>query len=176
MKERQSTVLIAAAAPEDRAVLRDALLCDPAAHFVIIEVDSGLRALDLCGARKPDCLIIDHGLPDLSVSDALRKLAAEEESPACAVVVLVDAGDARLAVESMKSGAHDCLEKDRAKGEELRRALSLAIERVEQQRRDKARERELVEKNRALEASLTALRLDAAELKQGEEVWQVARA
>jgi len=176
MNERQSTVLIAAAAPEDRAVLRDALSCDPAAHYVIIEVESGLRALYLCGARKPDCLIIDHGLPDLSVSDALEELAAEEESPACGVVVLVDAGDARLAVESMKSGAHDCLEKDRAKGEELRRAVGLAIERAEQRRRDMARERELVEKNRALEASLDALRLEAAGRKQGEEMWQVARA
>src|SRR5262245_18027103 len=159
MKKRKSTVLIAAAAPEDRAVLRDVLSCDPAADNVIIEVESGLCALDLCSARKPDCLLIDHCLPDLSVLDALEQLAAEEESPACAVVVLVDAGDARLAVESMKSGAHDCLEKDRAKGEELRRALNLAIERAEQRRRDKARERELVEKNRALEASLTALRL-----------------
>ena len=108
--------------------------------------------------------------------DALKKLAAEEGSPACAVVVLVGAGDAQLAVEAMKSGAHDCLEKDRARGAELRRAVSHAIEKAEQRRRDAARERELIEKNRALEASLAALRREDAGREQGEEAWQVARA
>jgi len=98
----------------------------------------------------PDCLILDHDLPDLSALEALKRLAAEEVAPACAVVVLVGAGDTRLAVEAMESGAHNCLEKDRAKGEELRRAVSRAIERAEQRRRDMAHERELVEKIRAL--------------------------
>ncbi len=176
MKERQFSVLIADAAPERRAALRDALSRDPATCYVVVEAESGLRALELCRARKPDCLILDHDLPGLSGLDVLKQLAVEEGSPACATVVLVGAGDAQLAVEAMKSGAHDCLEKDRAGGEELRRAVSRAIERGEQRRQDAAHERELVEKIRALEASLAALRLGAAGRRQGEEVWQVARA
>ena len=176
MKERQLSVLIAAATPEDRARAHDALSRDPAARYVIIEAESGLRALELCRARRPACLILDQDLPDLSGLDVIKKLAAEEGSPACAVVVLVGAGDAELAVEAMKSGAHECLEKDRAKGAELRRAVSHAIEKAEQRRRDAARERELIEKNRALEASPAALRREAARRKQGEEAWQVARA
>ena len=107
---------------------------------------------------------------------SLKKLAAEEGSPTCAVVVLVGAGDAQLAVEAMKSGAHDCLEMDRARGAELRRAVSHAIEKAEQRRRDAARERGLIEKNRALEATLAALRREDAGREQGEEAWQVARA
>ena len=98
MKERQLSVLIAAVAPEDRARLRDALSRDPAARYVIIEAESGLRALELCRARRPACLILDHDLPDLSGLDVLKKLAAEEEAPTCAVVVLVGAGDAQHAV------------------------------------------------------------------------------
>src|SRR5215813_2394548 len=174
MKERQLTVLIADDALEDRAALRDALSRDPA-RYVVIEAESGARALELCHARKPDCLILKGVLPDLHVLDALKRLAAEEGAPACGVVVLVDAGDLRLAVEAMKSGAHDCLEKGRAKGAKLRRAVSLAVERAER-RRDAARERELIEKNRALEADLAALRREDAGRKQGEEAWQVARA
>jgi PAS domain S-box-containing protein len=176
MKERQLIVLIADDAPESRADLREALSRDPAARYVVIEAASGAQALELRRARKPDCLILDHDLPDLSGLDALKELAAEEGSPACAVVVLVDAGDARLAVEAMKSGAHACLEKSRAREEDLRHAVSHAIEKAEQLRRDEARERELIEKNRALEADLAALRREKAGRERGAEAWQVARA
>src|SRR5262245_27182756 len=176
MKERQFTVVIADNAPEDRAALRDALSRDPATRYVVIEADNGAQAIELCRARMPDCLILKCDLPDLHVLDALKKLADEEGSPACAVVVLINAGDAQLAAEAMKSGAHDCLEKGRAKGPEFRSAVSQAVEKAERRRRDVARERELIEKNRALEANLTALRREDAGRKHGEEAWQVARA
>src|SRR5262249_47964552 len=152
MKERQLTVLIANDAPEVRAAWLDALSRDPAARYVVIEADSGAKAIDLCRAEMPDCLILKGDLPDLDVLDALKKLAAEDGSPACAVVVLVDADDARRAVEAMKSGADDCLEKGCVKGAELRRSVSQAIEKAERRRRDVARERELIVKNRALKA------------------------
>src|SRR5262245_12249020 len=129
--KRQLTVLIADGAPEDRATLREALLSDPAAFYSVIEAETGARALELRRARKPDCLILAEGLPDMSVVEALKRLTAEDGLSACAVVALVSEGAARLAVEAMKRGAHDCLEKDRAKGEELRRALSHAIEKAD---------------------------------------------
>jgi PAS domain S-box-containing protein len=176
MKERQSSVLIVAAAPEDRAALRDALSRDPAAGYAITEAESGLRALEVCRACKPDCLILDLDLPDLSRLDALKELTAEERETTCAVVALVGAGDAQFAVEAMKRGAHDCLEKGRAGGAELRRAVSQAIEKSEQRRHASAREHELIEKNLALEANLAILRREAAERGQEEEAWQVARA
>ena len=78
MKERQFSVLIAAATPEERATMRDALSRDPAIHYVVIEAESGFRALELRRARRPDCLILDHNLPDLSALETLKKLAAEE--------------------------------------------------------------------------------------------------
>src|SRR5262245_34100368 len=162
MKERQLTVLIAIDAPEGRAALHDALSLDPAARYVVIEADGGAKAIELCRAGMPDCLILKGDLPNLNVLDALKKLAAEEGSPACAVVVLVDATEVRFAVEAMKSGAHDCLEKDRAKGAELRRVVSQAIEKAERRRLDVTRERELIEKNRRLEADLAALRREDA--------------
>jgi PAS domain S-box-containing protein len=76
----------------------------------------------------------------------------------------------------MKGGAHDCLEESRAKGAELRRAVSRAVEKAEKQRRDAARECELAEKNRALEARLAALQVADSGRAQSEEAWQVARA
>jgi PAS domain S-box-containing protein len=134
MKERQLTVLIADNAAEDRAAMRDALSRDPAIRYVVIEAESGLRALELRRARKLDCLILDHHLPDLSALEALKKLAAEEGAVDCAVVVLVGAGDVRLAVKAMESGAYGCIEKDRARGEELLRVVSDAIEKAQRRR------------------------------------------
>src|SRR5262245_29435410 len=148
MKERQLIVLIADDAHDSRASMRDALSRDPAARYVVIEAASGDRALELWRVRKPDCLILKGDLPDLHILDALKKLGADEGLPACAIVVLVGSGDARLTAEAMKSGAHDCLEKRRAKGAELRRAVSQAIEKVERWRREATLERELIEKNR----------------------------
>jgi CheY-like chemotaxis protein len=62
---------------------------------MIIEAESGARAVELRSARKPDCLTLNQDLPDLSGLEALKKLVAEERAPACAVVVLVGAGDSR---------------------------------------------------------------------------------
>src|SRR5262245_14700658 len=126
MDGRQLTVLIAKDAPEDRAALRNVLSRDPAARYVIIEAESGARALELCRAHSPDCLILDYDLPDLSGLESLKRLVAEDGLPACAVVMLVAAGDTQLAVEAMKSGAHYCLEKGRASGKALLRAVSYA--------------------------------------------------
>ena len=67
MKERQLTVLIADDAPESRAALLDALSRDPSVRYVVIEAESGDQALELCRARKPDCLILKSDLPDLNV-------------------------------------------------------------------------------------------------------------
>jgi PAS domain S-box-containing protein len=176
MNERQFIVLIADDAPEDRTVLQEALSRDPAERYVVIEAESGARALELRRERKPDCLILKSHLPDLYATDALKKLAIDEESPACAVVVVVEAGDAQSAIEAMKSGADDCLEKDRARGAKLRRVVTRAIEKAERRRSDAGRWRELIEKNRALEASLANLWRESAVRGQGEEARQAAGA
>ena len=176
MKERQFSVLIATGAPEDRAAMHDALSRDPAIHYVIIEAESSVRAIEARRAREPDCLILDLELSDSSGLEALKELAAEGRAPACALVALVGSGDVRLAAEAMEHGAHVCLEKDRARGEELRRAVSRAIEKANRQWQAASRVRELGEKNRALEASLTSSRREAAGREQGQEAWQAARA
>jgi DNA-binding NarL/FixJ family response regulator len=47
---------------------------------MIIEAESGARAVELRSARKPDCLILNQDSPDLSGLEALKKLVAEEPS------------------------------------------------------------------------------------------------
>src|SRR5262249_54359312 len=126
MSERQQTVLIACNASEDRARLREGIASDQAPRYVIIEAESGVRAIELRRDRSPDCLILDNALSDLAGIDVVKQLTAEGLTVICPIILLIGAGDAQLAVEAMKSGALDCLEKDRARGTELRRAVSQA--------------------------------------------------
>src|SRR5215475_11951517 len=157
MKERQFTVLIASHWPEVRAALRESLSLSRPARYAVIEAEDFTRALEARRALKPDCVILDNELPGFAAPEALKKLAAEDESPACGVVLLVGEGNTRLAVEAMKSGAHDSIEKSRARGEELLRAVSYAIDVAERRRRDEAPERAIVEEaRRATSASATS--------------------
>jgi len=140
MKERQLTVLVAVPGQQDRAALRETLFRGPLARSIIVEAEDGASAIKLFRAHQPDCLILDRNLPDLDALDVLKKLAGEEESPACGIVMLIDESDARLAVEAMKIGAHDCLERKRA-SRELLHAVSHAIEEAERHRLGAERER-----------------------------------
>src|SRR5262249_19807760 len=85
--------------------------------------------------------------------------------------------DAQPAVDAMKSGAHDCLEKGRVTGEELRRAVSSAIKKAGR-RQVKAEGRatvgETVEMNRALGVGLAAFEREAVERHRSEEERQGA--
>ncbi|HKQ78043.1 MAG TPA: PAS domain S-box protein [Blastocatellia bacterium] len=157
MKERQFTVLIAASGQEDLAAIRETLTRDPSARYAVIEAEDGARALELRRERMPDCVIIDRNLADIAALEALKKLAAGDESRACGIVMLIDEGDARLAVEAMKSGAHDCLEKSRARGEELLRAVSYAIGKAERQRRGAESERLAADEARQVAKAAAAI-------------------
>src|SRR5262245_6479194 len=127
MEKRPVSVLIVDGAPEYRADLRETLMRDQAARYSVIEAETGAHAIELCREFSPDCLIVNQDLPDRSGLDLLKQLAAEDGSLNCAVVMLVGARATRVVVEAMKSGARDCLEKNRARGEELRRVVSHAI-------------------------------------------------
>src|SRR5262249_1185859 len=174
MDKRPLIVLIAEGEMDARATLRETLLSAPAARYSVIEAETGACALELRRERRPDCLILGEGLPDLSVVETLKQLTAEDGSLDCAVVALVSASDAQPAVDAMKSGAHDCLEKGRVTGEDLRRAVSYAIKKAGR-RQVKAQGRETVEKNRALGVGLAAVEREAVERNRSEEARQRAR-
>jgi PAS domain S-box-containing protein len=171
MKKRQLTVLIADNAPEGLADMRDAFSLDPTTRYVALEAESAYRALELCRQRSPDCLILSHSLLnssgqdwsglDLSSLDTLKRFCVEDGSPPCAIVVLVSAGDTQFAVEAMMSGASFCIEKDRAKGMELLRAVDRAIEMAERRQGGEERLRLL---NAAIEQSDESVIITTAQL------------
>ena len=79
------------------------------AHFEVRIYDSAVRFLEGLGQAEPGCIITDVRMPGLSGLDLLRQLAALGAT--FAVIVITGHGDVPLAVEAMKLGAVDFLEK-----------------------------------------------------------------
>jgi DNA-binding NtrC family response regulator len=86
----------------------------------------GEAALEEASARPPDLLLLDLRMPRLDGIGVLRQLATR--LPALPVVVITAHGDVRSAVEAMKLGARDFLEKP-VDIEELRSVAADILER-----------------------------------------------
>ena len=71
--------------------------------------ESAAAFLDALPQLKPGCLVTDVRMPGMSGLDLLRHL--RERRVAMPVIVITGHGDVPLAVEAMKEGAADCLEK-----------------------------------------------------------------
>lgn len=77
-----------------------------------VEVDAapdGVRALELLAAREYALVLTDLRMPKASGMRVLRE--AQERCPACRVVVITGHGNVKDAVEAMRLGAYDFLQK-----------------------------------------------------------------
>ena len=80
------------------------------AHAIKVDsYESGTAFLDVAVGLKSGCVITDVRMPEISGIDLLRRLK-ELKSP-LPVIVITGHGDVPLAVEAMKFGAADFLEK-----------------------------------------------------------------
>ena len=123
MRDSLPAVLIIDDSPEDRAVLRRYL----GDEYRIIDAARGDQGLALDAEHQPDCVLLDYRLPDM---DGLQDLNVRhgERAAASAVIMLTGSGDtAAVAVQAMKSGAHDYLNKNTLEAEELKRAVRSAL-------------------------------------------------
>jgi PAS domain S-box-containing protein len=129
--QAERTVLIIEDAVEDRVAYKRYLSRAPDYRYITLEADNAAAGLALWQAQRPDCVLLDHQLPDRDGLAVLRAITVEcgsEET--CAVVMLTGTGDTQLAVEAMKAGAHDYLDKNRITAEWLLRAINNAIEKA----------------------------------------------
>ena len=111
---------------DDDEALRESLaFLLETAHFEVRTYDSALRFLEALRHAEPGCIITDVRMPGMSGLELLRQLATLEST--FAVIVITGHGDIPLAVEAMKLGAVDFLEKpfdDNALIAAVRSALS----------------------------------------------------
>jgi len=141
----------------DRMACRRKLGDDPAGRFRLIEAEEGECGLALARECRPDCILLDYRLPDLTGLDFLARLGADPDAAVRAIPVLMLTGSDSVAVatEAMRRGARDYLVKD-AEGRYLER-VPAAIERLQREQRllkekgrAEARFRTLVEQIQAI--------------------------
>lgn len=144
----------------DRKAVRRALANDAQYAFTVIEADTGAEGLRLAHAEKPDCILLDYHLPDLSGLDFLIAFAAELGEPPLPVIKLTGTDDAAVAVEAMRRGARDYLVKD-GDGQYLQ-LLPTVIKRVLDEERTRREKRQAESKYRSLVEQIPAITYIAA--------------
>ncbi|MDQ3684986.1 MAG: sigma-54 dependent transcriptional regulator [Acidobacteriota bacterium] len=112
----------------------------------IAEAASIEAAREAAATRKPDLILLDVNLPGESGLDFLRSMEAAGEEDAPLVILITAYGSERMAVEAIKSGAHDYLSKP-FDVDELRLMVKNATETIRLRRENKSlRERIEVER------------------------------
>jgi two-component system response regulator FixJ len=95
---------------DDDDAVRDSLsFLLRAANFNVVAYQSAVHFLEALTKDIDGCVITDVRMPVMSGLDLLRRL--REQSCMIPVIVITGHGDIQLAVEAMKSGAMDFLEK-----------------------------------------------------------------
>ncbi len=94
---------------DDEAQLRRAVKVALEGHgYTVREAEDGASALNEVPAFRPDVVLLDLMLPDMSGVDVCRDLRHTYDTP---IVVLSVVGDERRKVEALDSGADDYLTK-----------------------------------------------------------------
>ncbi|HYE63962.1 MAG TPA: sigma-54 dependent transcriptional regulator, partial [Pyrinomonadaceae bacterium] len=96
--------------------------------YEIAEAESVEAARSLMAEQRPDLLLLDVNLPGMSGLDFLRELQ-ELNAEAPLVIMITAHGSERMAVEAIKSGAHDYLAKP-FEVDELRLIVKNALETI----------------------------------------------
>lgn len=96
----------------DRMACRRALGADPEHVFEVFEADTGQEGLELAARHRPDCILLDYHLPDVTGLEFLTRLGGDAGSAPIPVMMLTGADSATVAAESMRRGARDYLVKD----------------------------------------------------------------
>src|ERR1700744_3023392 len=104
---------------DDHPMWRDAVARDlaEAGYDVVATAADGAQALRVTGAARPDVVVLDLQLPDMSGVEVTRGLRAAH--PGVRVLVLSASGEQQDVLDAVKAGAGGYLLKSAARGEFL---------------------------------------------------------
>lgn len=119
-------VLIVDDEMELRRSLRS-ILTDPQSEFQfdIEEAENGLEAIQKISQKKFDLILMDVRMPEMNGLEALKKL--RELNPEAFVVIMTAHANVQDAIQSIKFGAYDYIEKP-VQPEKLKQIVKKAIE------------------------------------------------
>ena len=122
MTPRDLHVLVVDDSPEDTATYLRFLRGWPDWQLHLSQASLGEDAADLLRDIRPDLILLDYQLPDMTGLEFLRDV-----QPDCAVIILTGVGDEEIAVQAIQAGAQDYLVKGRLTPDTLRRAAQSAL-------------------------------------------------
>ena len=112
---------------DEQSIRRLCMTVGSSLEYVCSEAESAEAALAQSPAIPPDIVIADLRLPNLSGADLLRQI--KSRLPATEVVIMTGHGSIESAVEAMKLGAYDYIQKP-FRVEELRMLLRRMEEKI----------------------------------------------
>src|SRR3984885_14831791 len=112
---------------DEQSIRRLCMTVGQGLHFVCTEAETAEAALGSVETEPPDVVVTDLKLPSLSGTDLLRKI--KELLPRAEVAIMTGHGSIESAVEAMREGAYDYIEKP-FRVERLRQLLQRMAEKV----------------------------------------------
>lgn len=103
----EASILVAEDSTDVRQFLEETVL--KPAGYAVRSVGDGMSALALARELKPDLIITDHNMPNLSGTELARRL--HFDLPQIPVILMTSEGSEALAVEAMRCGIVDYLTK-----------------------------------------------------------------
>ena len=112
---------------DEQSIRRLCMTVGQGLNFVCAEAETAEAALVLLETAAPDIVVTDLKLPNLSGTDLLRKI--KDLLPRSEVAIMTGHGSIETAVEAMRQGAYDYIEKP-FRVERLRQLLQRMAEKV----------------------------------------------
>jgi two-component system, LuxR family, response regulator FixJ len=112
---------------DDEAIRRSAGFMLKTSGFQVKSYESGVELLKNSASLEPGCILLDIRMPGMDGLEVQRKL--QEKGVSLPVIIMTGHGDVALAVQAMKAGAVDFIEKPFEKSA-LLGALAEGLERL----------------------------------------------
>jgi PAS domain S-box-containing protein len=160
-------VLIIDDSPDDCAEVRRLLLKGSEQRYSFSTAatgDAGVQAIRDADRGPPDCVILDHNLPDRDAVGILEAIRGPYGLPVCPVVVLTGRAESEIGRRVLRAGAQDLLGKENITPGSLTRALENASERYTMARELRASEAALRASDQRLRVATRVAGLAVAEI------------
>ncbi len=128
------TVLLIDDSSIDRSTYQRLLSQDDRQSYQVIEFDNGEAALNWCQENRADIILLDYLLPQMDGLEFLRRLHQQAPDEILPVILLTGVGNTAVAVEALKLGAQDYLDKEQVMKERLPQLVRSVAQQVQLKR------------------------------------------
>lgn len=113
------TVLLIDDSDAERTIYKHFLDTDKRQSYQLIEVETGEAALDWCQQHVADVILLDYRLAAMDGLEVLRELRRQQPDAILPVILMTGFGNTTVAVEALKLGAQEYIDKAQITEENL---------------------------------------------------------